>query len=164
MAETIQQRLMRWAGAFLVLQAATLTLSPAVRLRSWTVDYRWSHWLAVAIWFAAFWALTSAVRRRIPDHDVYLIPVSALLCGWGILTVWRLDPTYGLRQSIWLIVSVLVLVYALYRVKSLNVLRRHKYVLLTAGIALTALTLIFGTNPAGPGPRLWPLRRGEAGA
>jgi cell division protein FtsW (lipid II flippase) len=37
----------------------------------------------------------------------------------------------------------------------LTLLRRYKYVWLTTGLLLTALTIFFGTNPAGVGPRLW---------
>ncbi len=36
-----------------------------------------------------------------------------------------------------------------------HLLRRYKYIFLTAGILLTALTLIFGTNPEGIGLDLW---------
>ena len=38
---------------------------------------------------------------------------------------------------------------------TLEFLRKYKYILLSSGLLLTALTLIFGTNPNGYGPRLW---------
>ena len=38
---------------------------------------------------------------------------------------------------------------------NLSFLRRYKYLWLTSGLLLTALTLVFGTNPLGYGPRLW---------
>ncbi|NCP16740.1 FtsW/RodA/SpoVE family cell cycle protein, partial [bacterium] len=37
----------------------------------------------------------------------------------------------------------------------LGFLRRYKYLTLLGGILLTALTLVFGSNPSGFGPRLW---------
>jgi cell division protein FtsW (lipid II flippase) len=37
----------------------------------------------------------------------------------------------------------------------LEIIRRYKYILLSLGLFLTALTIIFGTNPEGVGPRLW---------
>ena len=41
------------------------------------------------------------------------------------------------------------------RGRDLEFLHRYKYVLLGAGLALTALTLLLGTSPTGIGPRLW---------
>ncbi len=41
------------------------------------------------------------------------------------------------------------------RVTSLKLLQRYKYLLLIGGLSLTALTLLFGTNPTSLGPRLW---------
>jgi cell division protein FtsW (lipid II flippase) len=41
------------------------------------------------------------------------------------------------------------------RLVTIDFLRRYKYILLTCGTFLVALTLIFGTNPSGSGPRLW---------
>ncbi|MDI6770732.1 MAG: FtsW/RodA/SpoVE family cell cycle protein, partial [Anaerolineales bacterium] len=95
------------------------------------------------------------LRRRLPDSDPYLLPLAALLSGWGLLTVWRLDVSLGLRQSLWLIVSSGVLILGLRLPADLRFLRRYKYLWLTGGLLLTALTLVFGTNPLGGGPRLW---------
>ena len=39
--------------------------------------------------------------------------------------------------------------------KIFSFLRRYKYILLLSGLILSGLTLIFGTNPQGIGPRLW---------
>jgi cell division protein FtsW (lipid II flippase) len=85
-----------------------------------------------------------------------LLPAAALLSGWGLLTVWRLDENFGVRQAIWLCISVLVFSLALReQQRIIPFLRRYKYVLLSGGLLITALTLIFGTNPLGAGPRLW---------
>ena len=56
---------------------------------------------------------------------------------------------------IWLGVSTIVFILALYVPKNLSFLRRYKYILLSGGLLITALTLLFGTNPLGIGPRLW---------
>jgi len=36
------------------LDALVLTLSPAVRERSWQVIYRWDHWIGVLFWGLSF--------------------------------------------------------------------------------------------------------------
>ena len=154
-AHQIQSRLLKLAAVFLVLYALILTLSPAARERSWAAPLRWSHWLGMVVWGAVVVLVYIQLRRRLPDGDPYLFPVAALLAGWGLLTVWRLSPAYGMRQTAWLLVSGVVLVAGLRLSPKLHFIRRYKYAWLTGGLILTALTLVFGTNLAGGNERLW---------
>jgi cell division protein FtsW (lipid II flippase) len=148
--------LLSLAAIFMLIYAAILTLSPAVRLRSWDVPLRWDHWLGFGLWLLGVSIAHWQTVRRLPERDAYLLPVAALLSGWGMLTIWRLSPSFGLRQSVWLFVSLGVLALGLRLPSDLSFLRRYKYLWLTGGLLLTGLTLVFGTNPAGPGlPRLW---------
>lgn len=152
----IQKQLLKFAALFLYLYALILTLSPAVRARSWNVDLRWSHWLGMAIWTLIVIFIHKLISTHAQDADPYLFPASALLAGWGLLTIWRLDSGFGLRQAIWLAFCSAIIFLGIRFPQNLEILRRYKYIFLTSGLALTALTLIFGTNPGGPGlPRLW---------
>jgi cell division protein FtsW (lipid II flippase) len=153
--ERQQSTLLRLAGLFLVLFAAILSLSPAVRERTWDVTYRWSHWAGLLAWMIVFALAHRATKRYLPDRDPYLLPIAALLTGWGLLTIWRLTPTFGLRQTIWVGATVGLFALSLRFPLDLEIVRRYKYVLLAGGLLLTFLTLIFGSNPAGSGPRLW---------
>jgi cell division protein FtsW (lipid II flippase) len=155
MTKNLESRLLGIAALFLILYGTILTLSPAVRERTWLVDYRWQHWISILVWALAFLLLRRVVQTHLPNHDPYLLPIFALLTGWGLLTVSRLTPGFGLRQTIWLAISTAGLIAALKFRFELEILRRYKYVLLSLGLFLTALTIIFGTNPAGTGPRLW---------
>lgn len=155
MNRVTQRDLLKIAAVFLFLQALIMTLSPGVRARTWETDYRWSQWIALAIWGFFTWRTHGTILRRLPDADPYLFPAAALLSGWGLLTVWRLDATFGARQAIWLGISMLILYFGTRIPTTLDSLRKYKYLLLTAGLILTGLTLIFGTNPLGYGPRLW---------
>ncbi len=151
----LERVLLGLATAFLVVFAAALTLAPAARVRSWEVDLHWAHWLGVLVWVGVFWSVHRMLARRHPEHDPFLLPAAGLLTGFGLLTIYRLIPGFGLRQSIWLAVAGGVLLLGLRRPDDLSVLRRFKYVWLTAGLALTAATLFLGTSPEGVGPRLW---------
>lgn len=151
----LEMRLLLVAFAFLGLFALGLTLSPPIRLRTWQVDLRWDHWAGVAAWAFSAAAVHLVCRRRLPDRDPFLLPAGLLLSGWGLLTIWRLEPGFGLRQAIWLVISTLVLAAILQLPAGTGLLRRYKYLWLTAGLALTALTLVFGMNPSGGTPRLW---------
>ncbi|HEX7973260.1 MAG TPA: FtsW/RodA/SpoVE family cell cycle protein [Anaerolineales bacterium] len=156
MNQKIESRLLSLAAAFLGIYALALTLSPAVRAHSWAVEYRWDHFLAVALWLVVFGLAHLQARRWLPDHDPYLLPIAGLLSGWGLLTVWRLYPPFGLRQTVWLLVTLVVFVIGLRLPSDLGFLRRYKYIWLTGGLLLTGLTLFLGTNPYGADfPRRW---------
>ena len=150
-----QSRLLQWAGIFLFIQSVILTLSPVVRERIWDVDYRFSHWAGFIIWVGFIILAHRAIIKFAPESDPYIFPAAALLSGWGLLTIWRLDEYFGIRQTIWLGISLLVFILALRFFPKISFLRKYKYIFLTGGLIITALTLIFGTNPLGFGPRLW---------
>ncbi|MBI3162893.1 MAG: FtsW/RodA/SpoVE family cell cycle protein, partial [Chloroflexi bacterium] len=117
--------------------------------------YRLAHWIGFTAWSVLIYIAHRATIKHLPERDPYLLPAAALLSGWGLLTIWRLDESFGLRQTIWLGVGVVVFILALYTPQNLFFLRRYKYILLTSGLFITALTLLLGTNPLGAGPRLW---------
>ena len=154
MNRNTQGSLLKIAGGFLVLQAIIITLSPVVRERSWHASLLWTHWFALLVWGGFVFRIHSSLFKRLPDADPYLFPAAALLSGWGMLTIWRLEPSFGARQALWFIISMVIFIAGL-RMQSLKFLQRYKYLLLIGGLSLTALTLLFGTNPSGYGPRLW---------
>lgn len=153
--ERIQGRLLSLAALFLGVNALVLTFSDAVRAHSWAVDYRRAHWIGVLIWLGVFAAAHIQSKRRLVEHDPFLLPLAGLLSGWGILTIWRLAPGFGLRQSLWLAAAGGLLVVGMWLSADLRFLRRFKYLWLTGGLLLTALTFLFGVNPMGYGPRMW---------
>lgn len=155
MNQPAQGRLLQWAAVFLFLQSVILTLSPAVRERSWDVDYRLSHWLGYIAWGLLTYITHRHLTKQLPERDTYIFPTASLLVGWGLLTVWRLDENFGLKQTLWFAVASVVFIALLRLRNDLSFLRNYKYLFLTAGLLITGLTLIFGTNPLGIGPRLW---------
>ena len=151
----IQSFLLKLAALFLSIYALALTLSPAARARSWNVELRWTHWQGLIIWAVAVLLIHWQISQHAPDADPFLFPISALLAGWGLLTIWRLDSDFGLRQALWLAFCAGVIILAIRFPQNIDILRRYKYIFLVSGLSLTALTLLFGTNPGGSGPRLW---------
>ena len=150
-----ERDLLGLAALFMLVFAIALSLSPAARARSWEVDTRWAHWLGLVIWSACITGAHMQASRYLPDRDPYLLPLAALLSGWGLMSIWRLVPAVGLRQSLWLLVIGVTFILGLRLPRDLGFLRRYKYVWLTSGLLLTGLTLLLGTNPLGYGPRLW---------
>lgn len=153
--DRIQSRLLLLAALFLILNSLILTLAQVVRLHSWQVDYRGSHWVGTAIWLVGFSLLHKLTLQRLPGRDPYLLPITALLSGWGLLTIWRLDNEFGWRQAAWLGLCQIVFGLIVFKPQILVLLRRYKYIWLTGGLLLTGLTFFFGTYPGGNGPHLW---------
>lgn len=150
-----QKRLFGVTAIFLGCYALALSISPAVLARSWQADYRWSHWIGYLIWLIGYFLVIRSSAHHYPGQDPILLPLVSLLSGWGLLTIWRLTTRFGTRQTIWLAVGLGVIFIGSRLDSPLHTLRRYKYIWLTGGLMLTALTLIFGTNPLGNGPRLW---------
>lgn len=153
--DEIQIRLLRLATAFHFIACVILTLAPVVRFHNWMAPLRWQQWIGFVVWFAGFVLLNHQTIKRLPDRDPYLLPIVSLLTAWGLVTIYRLIPEYGFRQTAWLVVS-LGIVFAVIRFgKILTILRRYKYVWLTTGLILTLLTFFLGVYPGGVGPNLW---------
>jgi len=144
------------AFAFLAAGIIGLWLAPAARQGSWqALGDRWQHALLLPVWLFCVIAVRRVAASRLPGRDPYLLPAGFLLAGWGTLTVWRLLPEFGLRQTGWLVVASVLLILVLRGGSDLQWLRRYRYLWLVIGLALTALTLVLGTHPAGGEPRLW---------
>ena len=154
--ERRETRLFRLGFFFLLLNALALTLAPAARAEDWSLALsRWQPLVVVPIWAAAAWLTRRVLQRTRRIRDPFLIPITFVLTGWGLLAVWRVAPEFGARQTAWFVVGLAVFLALVRRPGILRWVRRYRYLLLTAGISLAALTLIFGTNPAGGEPRLW---------
>ena len=146
---------MLFAFGFVTLYAILLTFAPIVRLRSWEAGITGWHWVSFSIWLVGFVLLYRQAGRLAPGADPYLLPLLMLLSGWGLLAISRLDANLGLRQAIWIALGLVLFWYGLRFQSGLTFLRRYKYIWLTVGLAVTALTLVLGTYPGGTGPRLW---------
>lgn len=150
-----QSGLLTVASIFVGLFSVTLTIAPAARARQWDVTYNWEHWIGYFVWLVGFWAAHLQIRRHFPGVNSRILPVVALINGWGLLTIWRLTPAFGYRQTLWIAIGLIAFIAGLRLPSNLEFLRRYKYIWLTSGLLLMALTLVFGTNPMGYGPRLW---------
>ncbi len=148
--------LLRLAFVFLILASLALAISPAARLGTWTLAaVRLDHLAFLPAWAACAWLIHRVLRSVKPQRDPYLLPVGMLLAGWGILSIWRVLPSFGARQTGWLLVATVALVEILRGPSNLQWLRRYRYLWFSAGAILLSLTLLFGTNPSGGDLRLW---------
>ncbi|MFN2305294.1 MAG: FtsW/RodA/SpoVE family cell cycle protein, partial [Anaerolineales bacterium] len=151
----IQQRLMIIAGIIIVIYAIILSIAPSIKFHSGFDQLNYLHWAGVFVWIATFSFLHFQSTRLLTHRDPFILPITALLSGFGLLTIWRLYPELGQRQSIWLILAGILFFTGIKFSDLLTYLRRYKYLWLTLGLMLTLLTIFWGTNPGGSGPKLW---------
>lgn len=107
------------------------------------------------VWTAAMAGAWGALHRWRPGHDPLLLPIAALLTGLGLVMVRRLAPNFAVRQMIWSLLGLGVMLAIALGLRDMRLLRRYRYTWLIGGLSLLALTLVFGVNPAGTGSRLW---------
>jgi cell division protein FtsW (lipid II flippase) len=114
-------------------------------------------WLLILAWASAFLIGNTLLNAHLPERDRLLFPIIMLLSGWGIILIQRLAPIFADRQTIWLIVSVVALLFTALFPNLLKWLRAYRYILLITGMLLLVATILFGTNPSGQAsaPQLW---------
>ena len=81
--------------------------------------------------------------------DTLLLPVVAVLSATGLIFLFRLDPAYGQRQFIWLLISLLALVLTNRLLLDFRFLSDYKYLYALAGIIALILPIFFGTEQGG---------------
>ncbi len=150
-----QSKLLIVAGLFLLCYATILTLAPAVRFHAGSERYQFQHWVGVLVWGIAFSLLHYQTTQKLPNGDPYILPVIAFLSSMGLMTIWRLYPNLGIRQTIWLLISSTLVFLGLQFPDYIKILRRYKYFWLTLGLLLTGLTIVLGTHPLGTGSARW---------
>jgi cell division protein FtsW (lipid II flippase) len=143
------------AGLVVITYGLILSLAPAVRYHAGSERYQFQHWIGVILWGISFSLLHHQTRRKLPQADPFILPLIALLSGIGLMTIWRLFPNLGIRQSMWIALSSIVVLAGLQFPVYLHYLRRYKYIWLILGLVLTGLTIFLGTNPLGSGSTRW---------
>lgn len=136
------------AFLFVILNAVALSLAVEGTL---TLGHFW----APAVWAIMIGISHWLLNRYRPKRDPLLLPIYALLTGWGLLLVDRLAANFLARQTLWMVIATATLVAIAIVPRDLSVLRRYRYSWLTLGLILLVATLVFGVNPSGAGASLW---------
>ncbi|HET7375889.1 MAG TPA: FtsW/RodA/SpoVE family cell cycle protein, partial [Anaerolineae bacterium] len=111
--------------------------------------------IAFLTWIASFTSIHLHFNKHLPTRDPLLLPIAALLTGWGLIEVARLAPGFLLRQVVWLVAGSILLILITWSSSSLKWLKRYRYTWLLIGLVLLALTFVIGVNPEGQGLHLW---------
>jgi len=76
------------------------------------------------------------LRRRLPDADPYLFPLTALLTAFGLVMLYRIDETLARDQANWFVLGLILFAATIHFLRSYDVLERYRYTIALVGIAL----------------------------
>lgn len=139
----------------LFFYAATLALANGTRLHSESLLLTAEYFIPFSAWLVGTLLLQRNISRKLPNRDPWIFPATAGLAGLGMLTIWRLSPDLGLKQTVWYLVACGLFLAGLHTTDLVKILKNYKYVWLLLGLILIGLTFVIGVNPTGIGQRLW---------
>lgn len=115
------------------------------------------HWLHFGVWMACAIIGQILLERHLHGHDPLIFPLVMFLSGWGLVLIDRLAPPFADRQTVWLALSVAVMLLVTSLPHTLRWLRTYRYILLLIGLILLVGTIVLGRNPSGlsGAPELW---------
>lgn len=112
-------------------------------------------WAILAAVSGLFVLAHLAVRRFAPDADPTLVPLTALLTGFGFVLISRLDRDLARVQAMWAAVAVGAFVATLAFVRRVRTLERFRYTFLLLGVVALLVPLAPGIGQEINGARLW---------
>ncbi|MBN1314012.1 MAG: FtsW/RodA/SpoVE family cell cycle protein [Anaerolineales bacterium] len=156
-----ERNLLLLAAAFILINASAyiLVISNNAPI---SLSLLTKHLVPPVVWALVFTIVHGMLNRYQPIRDPLFIPIVALLTGWGLILIDRLAPAFLIRQTMWIIVGMAVMLVLIFWPKprsgdpsGLRWLRRYRYTWLIVGLVLLGLTLVWGVNPSGSGLELW---------
>ncbi|SFG36848.1 cell elongation-specific peptidoglycan biosynthesis regulator RodA [Desulfotomaculum arcticum] len=104
---------------------------------------------AAVVTFAALMLLSIIWQKKGVGFDQYITPLVSFLTGTGMVFLIRLQPAYGYRQLVWLIVGIAALFLTTTLVYNYRLLADYKYVIAVTGILALLLPIFFGIELGG---------------
>ena len=142
-------------GFFMFFYAAALSLAEGIRTHASVISFQLEYFIPFLGWLVGVLLTQRTMRAHLPNRDPWIFPLVAALSGWGILMIWRLSPLLGLKQLLWFLFGLLLVIVGFHIKNLIPTLRNYKYLWLFGGLLLIGLTFVAGVNPTGSGPKLW---------
>src|SRR3954453_22779741 len=84
------------------------------------------------------------IRVRLPHADPYIYPLTAALCGIGIVTVYRINPELARTQSQWFVFALVLFAATVLLVRDISILERYRYTIAAGAVVLLLLPRLTG--------------------
>ncbi|NLY09338.1 MAG: FtsW/RodA/SpoVE family cell cycle protein [Tissierellia bacterium] len=86
---------------------------------------------------------------RISNGDDYIFLIVTMLMTIGIVTVFRIYPSGGVRQLLWVFVGIVAFYSSYYFIKHVKLLKNMFWIYIVLGYLFFILTLVFGRSDYG---------------
>ena len=97
-----------------------------------------------AIFLALCLATHVFLRFTLPYADPYLFPLVALLASFGIVMIYRIDPTDARQQAQWFVVGLILFAATILLFRDYRKLEQYRYVIVAISLLLLLLPRVPG--------------------
>ena len=94
------------------------------------------------------------IRARLTHADPYLFPLAAVLSGFGLVMLYRIDPSLALKQAWIFVLGLAVFCATVVGLRDYRKLEQYRYTIAIAGIGLLLLPRLPGIGRATNGAYL----------
>jgi cell division protein FtsW (lipid II flippase) len=84
------------------------------------------------------------IRMTLPHADPYMFPLVALLASFGIVMIYRIDPTLARQQAQWFVLGLILFAATIVGFRDYRKLERYRYVIVFSSLALLLLPRLPG--------------------
>jgi len=84
------------------------------------------------------------IRMTLPHADPYMFPLVALLASFGIVMIYRIDPTLARQQAQWFVLGLILFAATIIGFRDYRKLERYRYVIVFSSLALLVLPRLPG--------------------
>ncbi len=84
------------------------------------------------------------IRMTLPHADPYMFPLVALLASFGIVMIYRIDPTLARQQAQWFVLGLVLFAATIVGFRDYRKLERYRYVIVFSSLALLLLPRLPG--------------------
>jgi cell division protein FtsW (lipid II flippase) len=94
------------------------------------------------------------IRVTLPHADPYLFPLAAVLASFGIVMVYRIDPTQARLQAQWFVLGLVLFAATIVAFRDYRKLESYRYVIMAGSLVLLVLPRLPGIGYAANGAYL----------
>ncbi len=84
------------------------------------------------------------IRMTLPDADPYMFPLVAALASFGIVMVYRINPTLARQQAQWFVLGLILFAATIVLFRDYRKLERYRYTIVVISLGLLVLPRLPG--------------------
>ena len=94
------------------------------------------------------------IRITLPRADPYMFPLVAVLASFGLVMIYRIDPTLARQQAQWFVLGLVLFAATVLLLRDYRKLERYRYVIVLISLGLLVLPRLPGIGYAANGAYL----------